>query len=344
MSDLDSISMDAKPEPELPDDPGSLVAVLEAAAAKLTATGWTPVTETSLLVAAHTLQRVRRRLDAAAADVVVEVSDRGAFRTAGYLSVHQYLAQGLRMGGGAARRQRVTAQAIGSFTGISGQTLEPARPATAAAVADGAIGTEHVMVIDEICQRIPTAVTPETRAQAEADLAAAARDLTPEGIRLVGVRLLAHLDPDGQLTDDADRHRLRSLVVGGQDRQLMSRLHARMTPVLRAELGVVLQGWAALGMNNPDDPASPAGPESAADPTALAAAAQRDRRGLAQRQHDALLALVRAGRAQTGTLDGSLRSELVITITDVNHIHHAEFLGDTAGRHPPPRRTRSDVE
>ncbi|WP_347958157.1 DUF222 domain-containing protein, partial [Gordonia aichiensis] len=77
----------------------------------------------------------------------------------------------------------------------------------------------------------------------EAQLAAVARDLTPDGVRMAGVRLLAHLDPDGQLTDDRDRRRRRGVALMPQGRDLMSKVRALLTPALRAEMEIMLQSW-----------------------------------------------------------------------------------------------------
>ncbi|WP_347957595.1 DUF222 domain-containing protein, partial [Gordonia aichiensis] len=191
----------------LPDDPAELAALADAVFGKLAAAPMAAVTEDGLLAVVDTLEAARRRLDGVDAAVLTEVSDRAAFRKAGYLSLHAYLSAGLRLGDGAAKRRRTSVAAIGRFTNLQGQTLAPACPATAAAVADGAIGADHVREIDAVMDKIPAAVDPQTRGRAEAQLAAVARDLTPDGVRMAGVRLLAHLDPDGQLTDDRDRRR-----------------------------------------------------------------------------------------------------------------------------------------
>ncbi|WP_051198532.1 HNH endonuclease signature motif containing protein [Gordonia shandongensis] len=318
----------------LPDDPVALAAVANAVAVKLAALPLAASTEGELLAAAESLEQARRRFDAADAAVLVEISDRGAYRTAGYLSLHAYLSGGLRVGDGAARRRRVAAAAIGRFTSMQGQTLEPRCPATAVAVADGAIGVDHVLEIDAVLTRIPAAVTTDVREGAEAQLAAVARTLTPAGVRTAGVRLLAHLDPDGQLTDDRDRRRLRGLALMPQDRQLMSRLRTRLTPGLRADLEVMLQSWAAPGMNNPDDPASPTGAVESADPAVVAAAAERDDRTPMQRNHDALHALLILARQQSPA-SGSLRSELVVTITDAELAAHAGIALTATGTRIP---------
>ena len=72
----------------------------------------------------------------------------------------------------------------------------------------------------------------------------------------------------------------------------MSRLTADLDPIARARLDTVLDSWAKPGMNNPDDPASPSGPATAANAEDVAAAAERDTRSRGQRNHDALSALL----------------------------------------------------
>lgn len=301
---------------ELPDDPVALAALLDAVAAKFAASRFAAASEDELVSAAEVVESARRRLDGGEAALMVEISDRHVVRRVGVLSLHQFLAQHLRLGDGEARRRRAMIAAIGRFSSLSGGTLEARLPGSAEAVAEGAIGGGHVRVIAAVMDRIPAAVDAQVRAGAEAQLAAVARELTPEGVGMVGHRLLAHLDPDGQVTDDRDRARRRGLVVTAQDRQLMSKVRARLTPELRANLEVVLGSWAVPGMNNPGDPLSPRGAVEAADPVVVAAAAARDDRSGAQRNHDALLAMVQAVHAGSGVPGGRLSSELVITVTE----------------------------
>ncbi|MBM7369422.1 HNH endonuclease signature motif containing protein [Gordonia hydrophobica] len=301
---------------QLPDDPVALASLMDAVAAKFAAARFAAVTEDELVTTAEVMESARRRLDGADAAMLVEISDRNAARKVGLFSVHQFLAQHLRVGDGEAKRRRIVADAIGQFSSFSGGTLDPRLPATATAVVDGAIGGGHVREIAAIMDRIPSAVDPDTRARAEAQLAAIARDLSPAGVAQAGHRLLAHLDPDGQVTDDRDRARLRGLILMPQDRRLMSKVRAQLSPELRANLEVLLGQWAALGMNNPEDLDSPRGAADAADPVALAAAAARDTRTAGQRNHDALLAILQTAHAASGVAADRLSTELVVTVTD----------------------------
>ena len=301
----------------LPEDPTALATLIDQAMVKFASLPLTAATEDVLLSVADSLERSRRRFDGVDASLMVEISDRGAFSKAGYFSLHAFLAGELRLGDGEAKRRRIAIAALGRFSNLQGQTLDPALPATAAAVAEGVIGGDHAREIDAIMDKIPAAIGPDVRTDAEAQLALVARDLTPQGVRAVGNRLLAHLDPDGTLTEDRDRQRRRGLTLMPQDRQLMSKVRAQLTPALRAQIEVVLQSWAVPGMNNPDDPDSPSGAVEAADQAAVAAAAERDDRCPAQRNHDALeamLVFVRTHAGSTGST--SLKSELVVTITD----------------------------
>ncbi len=177
----------------------------------------------------------------------------------------------------------------------------------------------NVDVIIEVMKKIPAAVDAADREAAEATLAHYARDYDPSSLRELGGRILAHLDPpDGTLTDDRDRARMRGMRLGPQDAQLMSKLTANLDPKTRAMLDVVLAVWAAPGMNNPDDPESPVGAPGSADPDALAAAAERDNRSAEKRNHDAFSALLRYA-LDSGALGGShhgLPPHLIVTITE----------------------------
>ncbi|AUH68052.1 MULTISPECIES: HNH endonuclease signature motif containing protein [Gordonia] len=335
---MDADQTEAEPSTVLPTDPAALVAMIEGATVALATARFTAATEEQLLEIAEVLERVHRRLDAVDAALLVEVSDRGAYRKDGYLSLHQYLSSGLRLGDGEARRRRTSVAAIGRFTGLQGQTLPPSRPATADAVTDGVIGAAHVREIDAIMDRIPAAVDPLTREQAEAQLAAVARELTPDGVRAAGIRLLAHLDPDGSLTDERDRKRHRKFALMPQDRRLMSKVTASLTPALRARFELLLGSWAAPGMNNPADPESPRGACEVADPAAVAAAAERDDRTAGQRGHDALVALLDAERALTAaatTGNGRLSSQIVVTVTDKELREHAGVALTATGTRLP---------
>ncbi len=145
-------------------------------------------------------------------------------------------------------RARVRAAAVcGPRRAFTGEPLEPVQPHTAAAVYAGTIGAEHTRIITKFLGRIPTALGPGVVAQAEEALAGYAMTMAPEQLEAVGHRILAHLNPDENLTDDADRQRRRGLGMGRQGVDLMSELTATLTPACRAKLDAVFAKLACPG-------------------------------------------------------------------------------------------------
>lgn len=303
----------------LPESPTALVELMNAAAAKLTEASFASVSADELLTVAQANEQMRARTEAVTTDLMLELSDRFAFQALGYMTVQKYLTNGLRLGVREANARIKLMFATGAFRSVVGDELAPRNPAAAQALREGAINRGHVTEIAAVMDKVPARVDAETVAAAEAQLTEVARTLSPESVRTAGARLLGHLDPDGELTDDADRRRTRGFTVAPQDARLMSKLQGSITPALRAKLDVVLGAWAAPGMNNPDDPESPRGgaDRSGLDEAVLEAARDRDTRTTAQRNHDALVAMVDfvLGHGALGRPD-RLPAELVITVTD----------------------------
>ncbi|MFW0787885.1 DUF222 domain-containing protein [Gordonia sp. CPCC 206044] len=275
-------------------------------------------------------ERAARRMASIGYRRVLEVSDRAAHIKAGYRSLHDFMVAKLRITNPGMRRKHI--EALTSMRSMQGDVLAPRCPHTAQALREGAIGPDHVQRILEALRQIPAAVPADARDAAEATLARLARAHTPSGIAKLGARLVAHLDPDGRLTDDTDRARRRGLGLGDQDAQSMSRLTGSLDPLTRAMFDVLLDAWAAPGMNNPDDDRSPRGSKDDVDAELLKDAAGRDSRAQSQRNHDALKALL------TAVLDGGLLGKshrglpphLIIKITEAE-LRERAGVGETAG-------------
>ncbi|MGU3290964.1 DUF222 domain-containing protein [Williamsia sp. M5A3_1d] len=280
-------------------------------------------------------ERIARRLEAAGNRRILEVSDRDAHRAVGCVNLTEFLRTKLRVTQPKKRLREV--QALEPMHAMTGEKLPPVCPNTARELAAGAIGPDHVHAVLDVMGKIPTAVEPEHRAFAEQTLAEFATTLTPKEIAAAGVRILAHLDPDGRLTDDRDRARNRKLSLGCQDSQLMSKLTATLDPVTRALFDVVLAKWAAPGMNNPDDEQSPHGDGSEISGDVLREAADRDCRSQSQRNHDAFKALLDAA-VNGGLLGGSHRGlppQIIVSITDAQLREHAGVARTTTGTDLP---------
>jgi hypothetical protein len=201
----------------------------------------------------------------------------------------------------------------------TGDVLEPVCPATAELLRGGVIDLEHVGVVLETMDDIPAKIPAEERAAAERTMAGFAADYTPKRLSQLGERLLAHLNPDGALTDDNDRARKRSLTRPLRDKDMMGRITGRLDPITHALFDVLLAVWAAPGMNDPGNDASPCGAadDPAIDPEILRAAAQLDNRSQDQRNHDALSAMLKylISSGQLGTTHNGLPAQLIISMS-----------------------------
>ncbi|OBC16983.1 hypothetical protein A5788_12750 [Gordonia sp. 852002-50816_SCH5313054-c] len=83
-----------------------------------------------------------------------------------------------------------------------------------------------------------------------------------------------------------------------------------------------MDAWAKPGMNNPDDPESPVGPITTANAEQVAAAALRDERSPAQRNHDAFSALLQQV-LESGML-GNTHRGLPIQVIVTTSLHELE--------------------
>ncbi|TQC46952.1 HNH endonuclease [Rhodococcus sp. WS4] len=264
------------------------------------------------------LEQSLRRAEAVSHRLVVESVERSLPASLGYNSPKKMVIEVLRISGANASARVTAARELGVGHTLSGDPMPPALPETAAAQRDGDIGVDHVRAVAKVMRKIPHAVGNDAVAHAEAVLARLAREGTPEDVEQAGHRLLAYLNPDGNLGDDRDRKRRRGISIGRQDAELMSRISGELDPVARALLDPILVKWARPGMNNPDDPDSPTGDGEnlTIDREVLAAAAARDTRTAVQRNHDAFSAVFRT-LLESGVLGRhrGLPTTVIVTMT-----------------------------
>jgi hypothetical protein len=164
--------------------------------------------------------------------------------------------------------------------------LAPKLEATAAGQAAGLISREQVRIIRSFLHQLPCAVDEPARAEAERKLAAVAANYRPDELQRFADRYELVLNPDGNYTD-ADRARRRGITVGPQGPDGMSRVSGYLDPELRAGWDAITAKWAAPGMCNPADK------QATVTGTPSQEAIDGDARSAAQRNHDALNAMVR---------------------------------------------------
>ncbi len=254
-----------------------------------------PLSDAELVAAMRDVETCARRLTAMQHRLLIEAEERGLPARTGAKTVKRFLMQTLNVSSADAGSRVNAAQWVGTFHDLDGQLRDPLLPCTAAASAAGELSADHVRGIAHVMNRVPRGVADSDREAAEQLLAEFARSGSPDDIGKVGDRILAHLGPDGRLTTDQDRARMRGITVGRQRPDGMSTMRGDIDPVLRALLDPLLAKYARPGVCNPEDPDSPAVDIHSVDPAMLAEAARADHRSAAQRNHDALTAILRSG-------------------------------------------------
>jgi hypothetical protein len=231
-------------------------------------------------------ERWRRRIPSLEHPVINSVGRQASTEELGGKLSHAIAEVTLITRAEAARRVREAAD-LGPRHGLTGEPLPPVLAATAAAQREGKLGTGQVAVIRKFWHELPGWIDAATREQVEAKLAEQGTKFRPEQLGELAGTLADCLDPDGNYTD-ADRARRRGLTLGNQGADGMSQLRGWLTPEARATLEAVLAKLAAPGMCNPlDDTPTVDGPPSQG-------AIDKDARSASQRNHDALLAALRA--------------------------------------------------
>lgn len=309
--------------------PAELVAQIHRLIDELAATGVSSCTDEDVVAVSAETERASRRLAAVTDQQVVEISDRDLPRRMRSRGVIGFLAQHLGIGDPVRRHRLIKATA--RFHGATGEVLEPQHPRLADALAAGGVAPARAHTVLDILEKIPYAVAHDVRVAAEAMMAEFAIEFGPAHLSVLGSRLMAHLDPDGQLSDDSDRARRRNLWLNRQDSQLMSKLTGHLDPQTRAMLEVLFDTWGAAGVNNRDDENSPSGSAADVDPQELDDAAKRDLRSTAQRHHDALHALLAAALNQKllGKSHRGMPTQVIIKV-DEKDLRRQAGLGTTA--------------
>lgn len=255
------------------------------------------VSADDLIRLAGRCETLARRHGVLAGDIAVAVSRRDISALGG--APHKVLADWLRITPTEARRRTTLAEALAPRTSLTGQPLPPRQPATAAGWRAGDLDAEHVRVIQRFLAELPCAVSAADREHAETVLAGHARDLRPDQLARLAQKLTLILNPDGTFTD-TDRAARRGFSWGPQQANGMSQGRLCATPALRAEIDALFAKFAAPGRANPADQT----PLIDGEPSQ--ARIDADTRTMAQRQHDALSAVMRSllGNPKLGQHNG----------------------------------------
>jgi hypothetical protein len=298
---------------------------LEGAADGLASLSLDALSHTDLLAVADRLEALTRRKAVVEHRLVGRLAAECAPAELGAKSMAEVLARRLRISRAEARRRIADAQVLGPRTAMGGEKLDPLLPHTAAGVAAGVIGVEHVRIIRTFFDHLPCTVDAGTRAAAEADLAEIAAGFTPDQLTKAADRLMTLLDQDGNFSD-GDRARKRGIAIGKQGYDGMSTIGGLLDPELRATLEAVLAKLAAPGMCNPDS----AAPQVDGSPSEEEI--RTDLRSPAQRNHDGMKAGLRAllASGELGQHNG-LPATIIVSTTSTGRRPAPSSGGDPEG-------------
>jgi hypothetical protein len=197
--------------------------------------------------------------------------------------------------------------------------------ATATAQSAGLINSEHVDKIRDTMGHLPGFVDTATREQIETDLVRLATGVGPVELKKAADKVLYLLDQDGPVPDDAERARKRGLHFGPQGRDGMVPAKGYLTPEAWAIYEAIFAKCAAPGMCNPDDD------QPCVSGTPSQTQIDNDHRTLAQRQHDALIAVGR-NALESGALGqhNGLPTSIIIRTT-LQDLESRAGVGVTGG-------------
>jgi hypothetical protein len=282
--------------------------VLDAAVDELGELNFDALTTRESLALLERTESVRRRLPVSEHKLINNLAHAATAEELGGKLSHAIAERTLISGAEATRRIKEAAD-LGPRRALTGEPLPPTLAGAAAAQKGGKLGTGQVAVIRRFYHQLPGWVDAATRDKAEADLAEQGTHYRPEQLAGLADTIADCLNPDGNFRDE-DRARRRGLTLSNQQPDLMSELRGYITPELRATLETILAKLAAPGMCNPEDD------NPVVDGAPSEEAIQRDTRSAGQRNHDGLLAALRAmvASGELGQHNG-LPASIIVTTT-----------------------------
>ncbi|HEY0229382.1 MAG TPA: HNH endonuclease signature motif containing protein [Mycobacterium sp.] len=286
----------------VPADVSAALDALDAADAAIRGLNFAALNPVVRLRVLERMEASRRRQIALSHDVTVGLADEDPADIGG--PAHKVVADWLRISCAEACRRLRDARQLSPRLTLTGQHLPPELPATASVWRAGLLDGQHLRVIQAFVRDLPESIPVATVEDAERFLAWQAEKLRPDQLQKIAHQCALRINPDGKFSD-ADRARQRGFTWCGQRPDGMSIAKLVASPELRANLDGWLARFAAPGMCNPDDETPCVTDEPGDD------FASRDMRSPAQRQHDALNALV---RGQLGDPKLGLHNGLPVTV------------------------------
>ena len=128
---------------------------------------------------------------------LAELNSRNVAGALGLRGLPDLIMAELRASRAEARAKAQAVERFGARRSLTGEPLAPNLPATAEGFATGAISSQHATAIAAVVEAIPAPARAEHATQVETTLLDFAITSDSRTVRLLGQRILAHLDPDG---------------------------------------------------------------------------------------------------------------------------------------------------
>src|SRR3954451_13809737 len=177
--------------------------------------------------------------------MLAELNSRNASGTLGFRGLADLISSQLRCTRAEARKRAQAVERFGARRSLTGEPLEPTFTATADALADGLIGSDHAAAVAETVEAIPAPQRAEHAASVETTLLEHARTVDPRTIRLLGQRILAHLDPDGPSPEEQRQQQTHRRLALSRNPDSTGLLEGRLTPTCQAIWEAILTPLAA---------------------------------------------------------------------------------------------------
>jgi hypothetical protein len=185
------------------------------------------------------------------------------------------LARELRVNRGEVdRRAKLAARVRGRRVGLGSEVMDPELPRLAEALREGLVGEAQIAEVCKAIDALPKWVSPVDKRWAEKRLVRHAKKQDPAFVAAVGRAISNRLNPDG-VFDEEDRKARRSVTMGPQGLDGMSRISGTLTPEARAYFEAI-EAAVRPGHHVPDS-----------DQTVVGEAT--DTRSAGQRGHDAFV-------------------------------------------------------
>lgn len=174
-----------------------------------------------------------------------EADQRGLAAARSCSSTKALLQEALRIPAREASARVRAARTIHAQDLPSGGETPAALPVLGAAVTGGLIDRDATATIIGTLHRLPPAVDPDTRAEAEQALVAHALDLNPDQFRRVAQHLAEALDPDGTLDDQDPRSKIEFTIGARSASTGLTSINGKLDDLSVEVLRTAIEGLAA---------------------------------------------------------------------------------------------------